>query len=71
LNEVVVDAIGAGDSFNAGFLHRFLLGESPESCLEFAVLCGAINTTGAGGTTAFSDYENVKRVALSTFKFQV
>jgi sugar/nucleoside kinase (ribokinase family) len=71
LNEAVVDTIGAGDSFNAGFIHHFVLGESPESCLEFAALCGAINTTGAGGTTAFSDYENVKRVAISTFKFQV
>ena len=69
LNGAVVDAIGAGDSFNAGFIHYYLLGQLPESCLEFAALCGAINTTQAGGTTAFSDYENVRRVALSTFKY--
>ena len=71
LNKNVIDAIGAGDSFNAGFIHRFVHGAPVESCLAFGALCGAINTTQAGGTTAFSDYEAVKRVAHSIFKFQV
>jgi len=29
----VVDAVGAGDSFSAGFLHRFLQGADMEDCL--------------------------------------
>lgn len=48
-----VDAIGAGDSFNAGFIHHFLAGKPWSTCLRFANLTGAVNTTAAGGTTAF------------------
>lgn len=50
-----VDAVGAGDSFDAGFIHRFLQGASVESCLEFANRIGAFSTTRAGGTEAFRD----------------
>src|SRR5271156_615471 len=40
-----VDAVGAGDSFDAGFIHRFLQGASPQECLAFADLAGAFSTT--------------------------
>ena len=50
-----VDAIGAGDSFNAGFLHRWLRGADLQSCLEFGNLTGALSTTRRGGTEAFRD----------------
>jgi sugar/nucleoside kinase (ribokinase family) len=53
-NKQVVDAIGAGDSFDAGFIHHFLQQKKPADCLAFAALMGALNTTGAGGTQAFS-----------------
>jgi sugar/nucleoside kinase (ribokinase family) len=69
LNEDVVDAIGAGDSFNAGYIHQFVNGKTPAVCLEFGALCGAINTTASGGTTAFADYDTVKRIARSKFNF--
>ncbi len=69
LNKEVVDAIGAGDSFNAGYIHQFVHGKAPADCLEFGALCGAINTTASGGTTAFADHETVKRIALSKFNF--
>jgi sugar/nucleoside kinase (ribokinase family) len=49
------DAVGAGDSFDAGFIHRFLQGASPQECLEYADLAGAFSTTGEGGTEAFRD----------------
>lgn len=64
LNKNVVDAIGAGDSFNAGFIYKFLRGEEITECQRFGNLAGAISTMAAGGTTAFRDYENFKRSAL-------
>ncbi len=50
LNKEVADSIGAGDSFNSGFLHKYLQGEPLPVCLEFGALTGAINTTRSGGT---------------------
>ena len=46
----VVDTTGAGDSFNAGFLHTWLRGDAMENCLRFASACGALSTRGLGGT---------------------
>jgi 2-dehydro-3-deoxygluconokinase len=37
----VIDTVGAGDAFVAGYLSALLDGESPELRLERAVLCGA------------------------------
>lgn len=71
LNKEVADAIGAGDSFNAGFLHRFVKGASLEECMAHGALCGAINTTHNGGTTAFADYKLVKQLALEKFNVAI
>ena len=60
LNENVVDAIGAGDSFNAGFINRFINHKPLDECLDFGALCGALNTTAAGGIGAFQSLETVK-----------
>jgi sugar/nucleoside kinase (ribokinase family) len=54
------DSVGAGDSFDAGFIHRFLQGGSPEECLAYADLAGAFSTTYEGGTEAFRDLDAVK-----------
>jgi Sugar kinases, ribokinase family len=51
----VVDPVGAGDSFDAGFLHHYLNGANLASCLAYGNLCGALSTTGRGGTEAFKD----------------
>ena len=51
----VVDSVGAGDSFDAGFLHRFLNGADLPDCLAYGNLCGAFSTTASGGTEAFRD----------------
>lgn len=56
----VVDSIGAGDSFNAGFLHRWLKGASLEECMAFGNLTGAFSTTRPGGTEAFRDADYLK-----------
>jgi sugar/nucleoside kinase (ribokinase family) len=51
----VVDPIGAGDSFDAGFLHQFVRGADLTTCLAYGNLCGAFSTTASGGTEAFRD----------------
>jgi sugar/nucleoside kinase (ribokinase family) len=50
-----VDPVGAGDSFDAGFIHQFIRGAKTEDCLKFANITGALSTTRAGGTEAFRD----------------
>jgi sugar/nucleoside kinase (ribokinase family) len=57
-----VDDVGAGDSFAAGFIHKFLTGAKLEDCLSFANVAGAYSTTKEGGTEAFRD-----RAALNNF----
>lgn len=56
-----VDPVGAGDSFDAGFIHRFLQGATPEECLEYADVAGAFSTTREGGTEAFRDRSSVEQ----------
>jgi sugar/nucleoside kinase (ribokinase family) len=51
----VVDTVGAGDTFDAGFLHQYLRGAPLEDCLQFANRCAAYSTTAAGGVEAFRD----------------
>ena len=66
-NEQVVDAIGAGDSFDAGFIFKFINGHSIKECQRFGNLMGAVNTTAAGGTTAFTNYEEIMKIANDYF----
>jgi sugar/nucleoside kinase (ribokinase family) len=70
LNDKVVDAIGAGDSFNAGYIFKFIDGLPPEDCQTFGNLMGAISTTGSGGTTAFTDYEETMKIAKEKFGYE-
>jgi len=69
LNSNVVDAIGAGDSFNAGFIYKFIRHSPLQQCAEYGALTGAINTTAAGGTTAFRDYNTIRSIAAEKFNF--
>lgn len=50
-----VDTTGAGDSFDAGFLHGFLGGLPIGDCLRLGAACGALATLGPGGTTSQPD----------------
>jgi sugar/nucleoside kinase (ribokinase family) len=47
-----VDTTGAGDSFNAGFLHAWLRGSELRDAMTFAAACGALSTLSSGGTGA-------------------
>ena len=53
-----VDTIGAGDSFDAGFLHQFIRGAKIEECLRYGNLTGALSTTRSGGTEAFREAQH-------------
>jgi sugar/nucleoside kinase (ribokinase family) len=44
-----VDTIGAGDSFDAGFLSRWIAGKSLDDSLRLGVACGTLSTRGTGG----------------------
>jgi sugar/nucleoside kinase (ribokinase family) len=46
----VVDTVGAGDSFDAGFIYAYLNSWNLEKSLRLATVCGALSTQGAGGT---------------------
>jgi len=48
-----LDTTGAGDCFDAGFLHAWINRESPETCLRTANICGAISTEAYGGIAGF------------------
>jgi len=55
-----VDTTGAGDCFNAGFLHFWLRGASPLTCLNAGNFCGAASTEAYGGVNGFPAPERVK-----------
>ena len=56
----VVDTVGAGDSFDAGYIHRFLQGAEPQECLKSGNAVGAYSTTQEGGSEAFRDGERMR-----------
>lgn len=58
------DAIGAGDSFNAGLIHSILKGKNEQTALRFASVTAAVSTTGSGGTTALTGSELVESTAI-------
>jgi sugar/nucleoside kinase (ribokinase family) len=62
-----VDTIGAGDSFNAGFLSAYLDGRSLEACAAFGNRTAALSTLRTGGTEAYRDLGLVKEFLAETF----
>lgn len=48
----VVDTVGAGDSFDAGFIYGYLAGWEVAKSLRMGCVCGALSTRSAGGTAA-------------------
>jgi sugar/nucleoside kinase (ribokinase family) len=56
----MVDAVGAGDSFNAGFLNGWIRGWDLDRALDLGNLAGALSASMAGGTAAFCDQDSLK-----------
>jgi sugar/nucleoside kinase (ribokinase family) len=54
----VADHVGAGDSFDAGFVHQYIRGASIEDCLKYANIVGSLSVTRPGGTEAFRDAQH-------------
>jgi len=50
-----VDSIGAGDSFNAGFLSAWVRGADPRTAAMAGNIAGALSVLRPGGTEAFRD----------------
>jgi sugar/nucleoside kinase (ribokinase family) len=48
----IVDTVGAGDSFDAGFLFGYLNGWELGKSLQLGTVCGALSTLASGGTHA-------------------
>ena len=55
-----IDPVGAGDSFDAGFIYQYMRRANIETCLKYGNLAGAFSTTRPGGTEAFRDGKAVK-----------
>ena len=60
-----IDTTGAGDSFDAGFLHAWLREQPMRECLRWGSACGALSTLGLGGTSSQPDAAAV-RALLAT-----
>jgi sugar/nucleoside kinase (ribokinase family) len=51
----VTDSVGAGDTFDAGFLHQWVRNAPVETCVAYGNLAGGLSVTRSGGIEAFSD----------------
>ncbi|MFB1048433.1 carbohydrate kinase family protein [Streptomyces chrestomyceticus] len=61
-----VDSVGAGDSFDAGFVAAVLHGLDLPAALSFAAACGALSTRAHGGTAAQPTWDEARAAALTT-----
>lgn len=57
----LVDATGAGDAFNGGFLHAFLHGMGWDECLRAGNICGSMVGTQPGGSQGLPGPQEYKR----------
>jgi sugar/nucleoside kinase (ribokinase family) len=57
----VIDTVGAGDSFDAGFLYGFLSAWNLHDSLRLACICGSLSTRAAGGTGSQPDLDEARR----------
>lgn len=58
----VVDAVGAGDTFDGGFIYGFLNNKTIEESLKIACICGSLNTRKAGGTSGQPKLQEIESI---------
>ena len=56
-----VDAVGAGDTFDAGYLAGRLLGRDAATSLAMAVIAGSLSTSASGGTEGQPTLDDVEQ----------
>jgi sugar/nucleoside kinase (ribokinase family) len=66
-----VDTTGAGDSFNAGFLHLWLQGVPLESCLECGSICGGLSTRDLGGCAGQAGWLEVEQIMQKSGRYAI
>jgi sugar/nucleoside kinase (ribokinase family) len=59
----VVDTVGAGDCFDAGFLYGYLKGWPLEQTLKLGVAIGSLSTRASGGTAAQPSLQQAQEFA--------
>jgi sugar/nucleoside kinase (ribokinase family) len=59
-----LDATGAGDSFDAGFIAGRLRGLDLQESLALACACGALSTRALGGTAAQPSFDEAREAAV-------
>lgn len=64
------DTVGAGDSFDAGYIAAVLAGEPPARALELAAVCGSLSTRAHGGTAAQPTWDEAVAAAAHNGKNQ-
>jgi sugar/nucleoside kinase (ribokinase family) len=61
----VLDATGAGDAFDAGFLESWIAGRPPAICLARAIACGAHATRRIGGAADLPTPDQIEEMSRS------
>lgn len=65
----VKDTTGAGDSFNAGFLHLWLNGFPLETCLQCGSICGGLSTRKLGGCASQASWPEVEETMQHSMRY--
>ncbi|WP_165822626.1 carbohydrate kinase family protein [Paenibacillus montanisoli] len=62
----VIDAVGAGDSFDAGFIYGYLSGFDVSTSVQIGCICGSMSTSKPGGVAGQVREDELLRRLLKT-----
>jgi sugar/nucleoside kinase (ribokinase family) len=62
----LVDSTGAGDSFNAAYLHAWLRELPIRECLRWGAASGSLSARGLGGTARQADVAEVQTLLATS-----